>query len=68
MASGELTAKAETGEFLVSDRSIKTISPQKERPKIIMQQACSHLSSTPIHNTALPLTAQNKPCNFLEKS
>ena len=33
MASGELTAKAETGEFLVSDRSIKIISPQKRQKK-----------------------------------
>lgn len=33
VASGELTAKAETGEFLVSDRSIKIISPQKRQKK-----------------------------------
>ena len=38
MASGELTAKAETGEFLVSDRSNKIVSPQK-RQKKVMQQA-----------------------------
>ena len=33
VASGELTAKAETGEFLVSDRSINGISPQKKNKK-----------------------------------
>ena len=33
VASGELTAKAETGEFLVSDRSINGISPQKKTKK-----------------------------------
>ena len=33
VASGELTAKAETGEFLVSDRSINGISPQKKDKK-----------------------------------